>query len=855
MNLILLAGILISAVSIHLTDPIPQNSWQESQWISAADAPVVTGKIKSSTRAADGSSWFVRDVTNASEVKSVRWMATGLGVFDLFLNGTRVGDEVLKPGYTDYKKTKISYTYDITPLFRKASGAVNTLSAQLTPGWWADKIITPDGSDGMNGKKCAFRCILEITYADDMVELIGTDTLSWKAGIAGPVKHAGIYDGESYDARIAQGYETEYLLGKPEINTEFKGEIIPSAGAEIYFRKDLSMKPSCGYVWNNVTDVSDDAFGKVVKIRKYRRGIRIKKGETLVLDFGQNCAAVPSFVFKGREGTVLTCLPAEILNDSLGAKERGMDGPEGSVHRKNLRIGDNNIRLDYIFGKKRGFESYIPRCTFFGFRYLSITATAPVVIKSVMSIPVSSMSEQLEIGHIVTGNHSINKLISNIIWGQRSNYLSVPTDCPQRNERLGWTADTQVYARTGSYFADTAPFMHKWMRDMRDSQSLTGGFPGVAPFGQFGCEQSAVMRIGWADAGIIVPWTIWHQFGDTAIIEENWEAMCRFINNAASSKYDHVALLSQNNNRQWADWLSYEPLESRSGYAYICDADGKPVPKARQVAKPESQEYWSFLGGCYWLMDAEMMAEMADATGRDDLTFTTMVREAREYLRSRFLEKDGSLKLQVLNTMQTPALFALRCNLLEGELKQATIDRLKQNIENHDGCLQTGFLGTSILMETLTENGMVDIAYDLLFQRKNPSWLYSVDNGATTIWERWNSYTLESGMGPSGMNSFNHYAYGCVGQWIWETAAGISAIEPGFSRIMLRPVPDKRLGYIDAEYESRSGLIRSSWRYGQSAEGNDICVWTFTTPVTADVWIPGSKTSTEYAPGTYTVEF
>ena len=434
-------------------------------------------------------------------------------------------------------------------------------SVQVTPGWWGDKIITPAGHDGMIGKKCAFRGVLQLTYSDGTTQLLGSDTENWKAGIAGPVKHAGIFDGEEYDAREPQGYLMADQFKTPEVNTEFNGEILPSAGAEIYLRKDLAMTPVKTYVWKDVENVQEDEFGKVVISREYATGeeITLEAGETLVVDFGQNAAAIPSFTFKAASGTMLTFLAGEMLNDGNGAKSRGMDGPEGSVHRDNLRIASaGGMKLTYTFADNADFVTYYPHCTFFGYRFASITATDQVTIQSIQSIPVTSITENLETGVITTGNESINKLISNTIWGQRSNYLSVPTDCPQRNERLGWTADTQVFAETGTFFANTLNFFHKWMRDMRDSQSETGGFPGVAPIGQYG---ENMMRLGWADAGVIVPWTVWKQFGDTQIIDENWDAMNRFINHVNETHYDHTALSAENGNYQWADWLSYEALE------------------------------------------------------------------------------------------------------------------------------------------------------------------------------------------------------------------------------------------------------------------------------------------------------
>ena len=293
-----------------------------------------------------------------------------------------------------------------------------------------------------------------------------------------------------------------------------------------------------------------------------------------MVDFGQNAAAVPSFLFKAKEGTRLNAFPSEILNDGNGAKSRGMDGPEGSVHRLNLRIPDMGMLLKYTFGNDDGYVEYMPESTFYGYRYLAITADDEVNIKSLKSVPVTSISENLETGTLATGNPLINQLISNTLWGMRSNYLSVPTDCPQRNERLGWTADTQVFAETGTYFANTRDFFHKWMRDMRDTQKASGGYPGVAPDAQYGAFPSDMTRLGWADAGVIVPWVVWKQFGDTKIVDENWDSMEKFMNLINSTKYDHHALTDDNSNYQWADWLSYEPLESCSGRKDYVDENG-----------------------------------------------------------------------------------------------------------------------------------------------------------------------------------------------------------------------------------------------------------------------------------------
>ena len=823
-----------------LTAALNDSVWKSSSWISVVDAPVVSGEVADGSRAADGASWFLATVRNDKKVSRALWMTTGLGVYELYVNGKPVGDEILKPGFTHPEKTRLSFTYDVTGLFDTASGAENVLSAQVTPGWWADKIVTPAGHDGMIGRKCAFRGVLALYYSDGSMRFYGTDTDNWKAGIAGPVTHAAIYDGEEYDARIAPGFETPEKLGVPEINTEFHGDIFPSDGAEIYFRHDLALSPVKTYVWQGVAGEDENHFGRVVLKREYGAGepIVVNPGENLVVDFGQNCSAVPVFVFNAAEGTELNCVTAELLNDGNGSKERGMDGPEGSVHRQNLRIPDTGMKLKYTFANSPEDVCYTPRYTFFGYRYVSINVTDKVVIKSIKSLPVTSISRDMEIGKIETGNELVNKLISNTIWGQRSNYLSVPTDCPQRNERLGWTADTQVFTETGSFFANTTSFFHKWMRDLIDSQGEKGGFPGVAPLSQYGNEMT---RLGWSDAGIIVPWSIWKQFGDTEIVEQSWKSMEKYMNHINETRYDHNALIEENGNYQWADWLSYEPLESCGGGAF-----GPKGPL------PEAVEYWNYLSASYWLLDAGMMRDMAIGTGRDASRYETMTRDAKTYIRERFFDENGKFKTDILNTMQTPALFALKNNILDGAAKEAMIGRLRENFAEHGNCLQTGFLGTSILMPTLSENGMSDIAWELLFQRKNPSWIYSIDNGATTIWERWNSYMIDKGMGPKGMNSFNHYAYGVVCEWIWESAAGIASdpANPGFRHIIMKPVPDKRLGYLKAEYHSASGVIRSAWKY----EG-DNWIWEFSVPdgCTATVTLPGETQSKEYEAGDYKI--
>jgi len=853
-------GVWLEAAKGFFETGLDADGWKGSEWISAADAQPVSADVrKKLQQSAPGTSCFAKTVANGKEVKEAFWTVTGLGVFEAYVNGEPVSRKCcrsgklvrdsLKPGFTHAFKTRHSFTYDVTHLVKTGASDSNTFAAMVSAGWWRDQIV------GYAGKLSAFRAVLILRHADGTETCIPTDT-SWKAAVAGPVTRAAIFDGEFYDARI----KTCWMKGKAcdkfkpaVVNKEFKGTIVPMEGAPIRHRDDLALAPVEAYVWKGVRNAADDRFGKVHVVRRYRpdEPFTIEKGETLVVDFGQNAAAVPCFQAEAAEGTTLTIEPAEMLNDDNGLKSRGNDGPEGSVYRQNLRkLWHDGAVAAYTFAGK-GIERYRPEFTFYGYRYASLSASGRVRILKLRSVPVTSTPKCVELGRLTTGEKDVNKLISNILWGQYSNYLSVPTDCPQRNERLGWCADTQVFCEAAAYNADVYGFLRKWMRDMRDTQHANGSFPGVAPHAQYGSEASE--EIGWSDAGVIVPHTMWRMFGDTSIIDDNWEAMEKYVALTAKNKFDSP----RGNSHQWADWLSFEDYESAGG-----GADKTRIPARTRTADGKSnwhentRTYWHFLGGCYWLWDAIMMKEMAEATGRvgEAEKYAKMADEAKAYIRKNFLDKDDGLILKPYRANQTPSLFLLKFGLLESEKAiAATKAALLKNIKDHKGCLTTGFLGTSILMDTITYDvGAPDVAYSLLLQHENPSWLYSVDQGATTIWERWNSYVKATGFGPVGMNSFNHYAYGAVLAWMYGTMAGIreDLQAPGFKHIILAPLPDKRVGHVEACYDSAYGKIASAWRYGTDGKWT----WTFTIPAntTATVTVPGGETK-EYVSGTYTI--
>ena len=399
-------------------------------------------------------------------------------------------------------------------------------------------------------------------------------------------------------------------------------------------------------------------------------------------------------------------------------------------------------------------------------------------------------------------------------------------------------ADTQVFTEAGAFNADTSAFFHKWSRDMRDSVDAEGGYPSVAPWAQYGND---CWKLGWADAGVIVPWTVWKMFGDTKILEENFDAMAKFVRKLDETKYDFEGKIGYN----YADWLSYETFET-------CGNSFGSWGKWKDDS--DAMNYRRYLAACYWLYDARLMVQMAEALGKADEAawFKGSAERALAYIRGKFVEADGLL-LKPMRNLQTACVFALHFRVIEGKAAVATLELLKKNIREHGDCLQTGFLGTSFLMDALSECGETELCYTLLLQHKNPSWLYSVDQGATTIWERWNSYTKDKGFGPVGMNSFNHYAYGQVLGWMYRNIAGIAAdsARPGFGNIIMKPLPDKRLGFAKAEYRSRMGLIKSAWRY----EGEK-WIWDFTIPegATASVTLPGETVTKTYVAGSYHIE-
>ena len=475
---------------------------------------------------------FSRRVANAADVSRVEIFASALGSFELYVNGSLVSvDEdgnradFLRPGATDVWRRRHFLSYDVTHLWRRGKGDKNVVSAFVARSWFSD------AAGGRKDVKPAFAAKVKIVFADGSSAVMETDE-SWSASFATPFERAGIYFGEVRDARVKQDAATCAGSTPAEANTNFTGAVTALEGPGVSLRRDLALDPREAYVYSDadVSGATSNAFGKVAA-RKVRlcvgESVSLKAGERLVIDFGQNAAAVPEIVARAEKGVVLSFKGGEMLNDMNGEKSRGNDGPGGSVYRANLRkLAADGALAKYVFAGG-GAECYIPSFTFFGYRYVQISATGSVEIFSVRSIPVTSVAKSMERGTITTGNADVNRLIKNARWGMYSNYLSIPTDCPQRDERMGWCGDTQVFAPAAFRFADAYGFLAKWMADMRDAQgeNADGLYPAVAPLMSWG----AVMwgRLAWADAGVAVPWTAWRMTGDTRIVEENWDSMSR----------------------------------------------------------------------------------------------------------------------------------------------------------------------------------------------------------------------------------------------------------------------------------------------------------------------------------------
>ena len=723
-----------------------------------------------------------RAFTLAAAPEAARLLISARGIFEAWINGERVGDDVLAPGWTDYRKRIDYLNYDAAHLLRAGE---NVLHVLLGDGWWSGILSEPQFGLRYGADPSLFA---ELILHDGVRETsIGTDR-HWTAA-PGPILANALYHGETFDARIEPGPWTPV---------------------------DIFDTPKAGLCEKPCPPIRRMEERATVALTEPRPGV-------FIFDFGENITGWARLRVKARRGTEVRLRFGEMLE------------ADGTLYTANLRSARATDRYICAGG---GEEAWEPRFTFHGFRYVEVTGwKGGTELRDSSKLrngeKVGSRFRPLEkfrdsvieltgivihsaladTGRFECSDPLINQLQRCIVRGQKGNFLDVPMDCPQRDERLGWSGDAQIFAPTACYNMDAGPLFAQWMRAMRDGQRADGAFPDLAP--HIILEHG---NAGWGDAGIIVPWTVWQFSGDTGILADNYEAMER-----------HLAFMEKTSrgfirpDTLFGDWLAVDAARP----------EHTPTPK-------------DLIGTAYFARCAQLMGGIAAALGRpaDARRYTALLGKIRRAFQREFVTATG----RVLGDTQTSYLLALGFDLLPAKLRPAATERLVELIRSRDWHLTTGFLGTPLLCPVLTACGRADVAYRLLKQETYPSWLYPVLNGATTMWERWNSWTRERGFGDVGMNSFNHYAYGAVGEWLYSTVAGIAPAAPGFARIRIAPEPGGGLTWACAEVRTPHGLARSSWRVKGRRFTLDVLV---PAGSTAEVVLP-DRTTRSVAAGAHT---
>jgi len=708
----------------------------------------------------------------AKPIASARLYATALGTYTLQLNGSTVGDQVLAPGWTDYRQRVIYQAYDVTPMLKLGPNAIGAL---LAPGWYSTPLTWDQQPNNYGNTPPVVKVLLRIVHPDGSVDWIGSDE-TWKADQS-PIISAEIYNGETFDARLVQSGWDTYSFS----DSSWQSVQLPQV-------------PDVSIVWQYFQPIRVETVLTAKDITNPKPGI-------YVFDFGQNLAGVARLQAQGAAGTDVRLRFAEITN------------PDGTIYTDNLRTAK---ATDHFILSGRGLEEFQPSFTFHGFRYVEVSGlTAAPGRESVKAVVIHTDAPFT--AELKTGSKMLNQLWSNIVWGQRSNFVGVPTDCPQRDERLGWSGDAQVFWRAAVYNMGLQAFSRKYAADLRGTQSRQGKYgifaPGVL-------AETSYFGPGWSDAGVIIPWTGWIQYGDTRIVEQNWSAMEKYAGGIAAANPDF--LWRNEMGIPFADWLS-----------------------------PEGMTASDLVATAYWAYDATLLAQMAHALGRtdDEQKYRRMFENIKAAFVKEYVHDDGSVLAsprstdavpapgdagkKLLKESQTGYVLALHMDLVPPELRAKAGDRLVKLLEANQWQLATGFLGTPYLLSVLSDTGHSDAAYRLLLGTQYPSWGYLVEHGATTMWERWNGDQKKDD--PS-MNSYNHYAYGAVADWIYRYSAGIDtvALKPGFQTIRLHPRFDSQLGQIDLSYESPYGTIRSAWKADSAS-----ATWELTIPPNASglLWL------------------
>jgi alpha-L-rhamnosidase len=710
--------------------------WRAS-WIGSAD-PTATSAI------------FRKAFDLPRAPVHARLYVSALGVYRMFLNGQRTDGDILAPGWTDYN-TRVPYqVYDVTAQVHKGS---NVVAAMLAPGWYAGHIAS-FGTEKY-GKSPSLSAQLRLDFADGSHEWVGTDA-TWQTA-AGPFKQADIIMGETYDARDL-----------PDHWNDSVGISSPWVAARVSADGDAARQR---------LHPQDDA---PVRVTGTRQAVLLPHQPTAgarLFDLGQNMVGVVELRVKGRAGKAVQLRYGEMLN------------PDGSLYTANLRTAK---ATDRFIPAHDGEQTYTPTFTYHGFRYVEVTGVDdPSDVLAVTGLVQGS--DLAWTGKLFTGNAMLAQLQSNITWGQRGNFFSIPTDTPARDERLGWAGDINVFAPTASFNQNTYTFLSKWLRDLRDAQTREGDYPGVAP-NPVGIESGA----GWSDAGITVAYTLWHTYGDRRVIDDGYASMTRFmalLERRAGPDLKRV-------HGPWADWLHLDD----------------PTPA-------------DLLGTAYLAYDARLMSEMAAATGHagDAAQYADLAERTKRAFAARYLHADGTLGTH----SQTGYAIAIGMGLVP---PAAVADAFVRTIHARQDHLATGFLGTPWLLPALSAIGRDDLAWKQLLNRDYPSWGYEIQAGATTMWERWNSLKPDGTFGDVGMNSFNHYAYGAVGDWMYRHIAGIAPLAPGYARFAVAPTPGGGVTHGGGSLESAYGRIATSW----SIDGDRFSLDVTVPPGTvAEVTMPG----------------
>jgi alpha-L-rhamnosidase len=668
-------------------------------------------------------------------VRRARLYATARGLYELWLNGRRAGDQVLAPGWTDYR-TRIQYqTYDVSDLLVAGD---NALGAILGTGWYAGHVGWADQETGPTrhyGERPELLLDLRIAH-DDGSETVIASSGAWR-GTTGPIRFSDLVMGETYDARVE-------LPGWNRSGFDDVGWQAVAVTA-----KDATLL------------VADRAEPVRVVEDLTPQAITKRDDGTWIVDLGQNIAGWVRLRVAGSSGTRVQLRFGEVLE------------PDGGLYTTNLRSARQTDTYVLRGGEEEVWE---PRFTFHGFRYVEVTGFPGELTPAAITgrVVESAMPES---GTFTCSNALVNQLQRNIVWGQRGNFLSIPTDCPQRDERLGWLADAQIFAPAACFNRDVAAFFTKWLTDVADAQSTAGAFSDVAPR----LVDLADGAPAWGDGGVIIPWILYQRYGDIRLLERHFTGMARWV--AWIQEANPDLLWRHRRNNDFGDWLN--------------------------VGAETSKE---LIGTAYFAHDARLLARMARALGREEdaAGYTDLFERIKSAFVAAYVDRDG----RIAGETQTGYVLALAFDLLPDELRTVAAKLLVEDIERHGWHLTTGFLGLGLLFPVLTEIGATDVAYRLLLNETYPSWGYMIRHGATTIWERWDGWTEERGFQDPRMNSFNHYAFGAVGDWLYRVVGGIDTDPdlPGFERIVLHPRPGGGLTHARATYRSLRGEIVSGWR-------------------------------------------